>query len=105
MDMVEDSEGFRVTIEVPGMDREDIDVTLSGDRLTVRGEKREEEEHRSGRSYRLQRSIEGFRRSVVLPCDIDAHEVEAALRRGVLTIRLPKAEGARGIRRIPARSR
>jgi HSP20 family protein len=105
MDMLEDSEAFRVTIEVPGMDEDDIDVALSADRLTIRGEKREERERRGRSTYRLQRSREAFRRSVILPCQIDADQVEATLRRGVLTISLPKAEGMRGRRRIPVRRR
>lgn len=56
MDMVEDSEGFWITIEVPGMARDDIDVTLSGDRLTVRGARQDEEEQRGRSTYRLHRS-------------------------------------------------
>jgi HSP20 family protein len=105
MDMVEHSEGFTVTMEVPGMDKDDIDVALSADRLTVRGEKRREKEHHGRIVYRLQRSQEAFRRSVVLPCRIEVDQVEATLRRGVLTISLPRAEGARGRRRIPIGSR
>lgn len=105
MDMVEDSRRFKVTMELPGIDREDIDLTLSGDRLTIRGERREEEERRGQSTYRLHRSQKAFRRSVVLPCRIAADRVEATLRRGVLTINLPKARQGQERRRIPVRMR
>jgi len=95
LDMVEDSQRFEVTMELPGMDKEDVDVTLSEGRLTIRGEKREEKEHRSRRAYRFRRSREAFRRSIILPCAVDAEGVEATLRQGVLTINLPKVEGTR----------
>jgi HSP20 family protein len=105
MDMLEDSDGFTLTIEVPGMDNDDIDVMLSQGRLTVRGERRGEEEHRGRNAYALHRSREAFRRSVVLPCRVDADAAEATLGRGVLIISLPKAEGRRGRRRISIRGR
>jgi HSP20 family protein len=103
MDMVEDDEGFRVTVEVPGMDEEDIDVALAADRLTIRGERREEKVRRGPNAYGLRRSYERFQRSIVLPCPVDAERVEATLRRGVLTVRLPRTEGGGGRRRIPVR--
>ncbi|MGD2144478.1 MAG: Hsp20/alpha crystallin family protein [Anaerolineae bacterium] len=103
MDMVEHKGGFTVTVEVPGMGRDDIHVTLSEHRLTVRGQKREEQEHRGQRSFHLRSGRTAFRRSILLPCPIEADEAEASLARGLLTISLPKAEGPGGPRRIPVR--
>jgi HSP20 family protein len=105
MDMVEDGQRFTVTLELPGIDKEDIDVTLSADRLTIQGEQQSEKKHHSRSTYGLQRSRKAFRRSVVLPCQIAADHVEATLRRGVLTINLPKAEQVQDRKRIPVRSR
>lgn len=104
MDMVEDDEQFKVTVEVPGMDSDEIDVTLSQDRLLIRGKKREEKERRSRNTYYARRAYSAFRRSVLLPCPVKADESEASLRRGVLTIDLPKVDGSRNRKRIPVRS-
>lgn len=95
LDMVEDSEGFKVTMEVPGMEKEDIDVTLSDDRLIVRGARRDKREHRGQGAYSLWRSQEAFRRSIILPCQVDADQTEAEYEDGVLTLRLPKMAEAR----------
>lgn len=64
------------------------------------GERRNEKDHRGQSTYRLYRSQQAFRRLILMPCPIDAGQVEASLRRGVLTISLPKADGVRGRRRI-----
>ena len=94
MDLVENDRGFTVMIEVPGMDEDDIEVTLSRERLTVRGKTEEEEEHRERSRYSHYRAQRAFRRSVLMPRQVDADQAEASLRRGVLTISLPKV--ARG---------
>jgi len=95
----------KVTIEVPGMTQDDVDVTLSGKRLILRGEKQEEEELRGRSTYGLRRSEQAFRRSIDLPCQINADQVEASLRNGVLTVTLPKADHARRRRRIVIKGR
>lgn len=104
MDMVENDERFKVTIEVPGMDSDEIDVMLSQDRLLIQGKKHDEKERRSRDAYYARRAHSAFRRSVLLPCPVKADEAEASLRRGVLTINLPKINGSRGCKRIPVRS-
>lgn len=95
LDMVENSEGFKVTVELPGMDKDDVKVTLSEGRLVIQGEKREEKEHRGRDVYRVRRSQEAFRRSIILPCRVDPDGVEATLKQGLLAISLPKVEEAR----------
>lgn len=103
MDMVEDDNGFKVTFEVPGMHEDDIDVSLSGERLTVRGETQEQKQLRSRNSHRHYRARRAFRRSVLIPSQVDAERAEASLRRGVLTINLPKVTSGRTRKRITVR--
>jgi HSP20 family protein len=103
MDMVENDQTFKVMVEVPGMDEDDIEVTLSGERLTVRGKAEDEEEHRGRGSYSRYRTQRAFRRSILMPCQVDPDQAEASLRKGVLTISLPKVTRGRSQRRIAVR--
>lgn len=105
MDVIENDQAFKVTMEVPGIDKDDIEVRLVQDRLTIRGKQRGEEEHRGRDTYRLRRSRRIFRRSVELPGQIDRDQVTASLRRGVLTVQLPKRDGARHRKRISVKRR
>jgi HSP20 family protein len=90
VDIVERDEEIEVSAELPGLDREDIEVSLSDEVLTVRGEKRVEREEEKGSVYRMERSYGSFRRQVALPCEIEADRVKATFKNGVLTITLPK---------------
>ena len=90
-----------VTAEVPGLEKDDLDLTLTADGLLIRGEKREEQEHARGDWQVSERRYGQFVRTVPLPDNIDAERAEARVNRGVLTIRFPKREtGPRG-RRLP----
>jgi HSP20 family protein len=90
----ETENGLRVTAELPGVDEKNIDVTVSGDRLTIRGEKRsevDEKKDEKGRSFRhMERSYGSFERTMALPFDIDPDKVSATFLKGVLTLTLPK---------------
>lgn len=92
IDITEDDKAYRVTAELPGMNEKDIEVVVSGDRLTLRGEKRQERQdankHLSERSYGM------FQRSFTLPEAIDRERIEAGFNNGVLTLTLPKTEQA-----------
>lgn len=99
MDMVETRGALRLSVEGPGMGADDIDVHLLGNRLVITEEKRREEEGGGHQTYYLRRSQESFRRSVNLPCPVNADNAEARLSRGLLTISLPK-EGTSGRKRI-----
>lgn len=101
IDVVEDEDEIRVAAELPGMDEDDIDVSLSRGTLTIQGEKREETEDRGQNYYRMERSYGTFRRSIPLPSTVDEAKVEATYEKGVLTITLPKKEDTRAGRRIP----
>jgi len=85
---------FCVTAELPGMTEEDVDVSVTGDRIIIKGEKKSEKEERSeekGREFhRIERSSGMFQRVMTLPFAIDADQVEAVVKDGVLTVTIPK---------------
>lgn len=99
-DVEETDDAYVVEVELPGAKREDVDVELAGRRLVVSGERKERE--RVGILRRRTRTVGRFRYEVVLPGEVDEAGVEASLGEGVLTVRVPKAAGARP-RRIEVR--
>ena len=85
---------FTVTAELPGLTEADVDVSVTGDRIVIKGEKKSEKEERSdekGREYhRIERSSGSFQRIMTLPFTIDADKVEAVVKDGILTVTIPK---------------
>jgi HSP20 family protein len=81
--------------ELPGLRREDIDVSVEDATLTIRGQRRREEGVADEAYHRVERQYGGFSRSFTLPADVDTTEVRADYRDGVLTVRLPRREEAR----------
>lgn len=97
VEMRETQDEVVVRAEVPGMKREDLTVELLGRRLTVKGEKKVVREDKGGTGGYLSESRYGsFSRSMTLPYEVDEHDIDADLKDGVLTIRLPKPEKERG---------
>ena len=92
VDVKETDGEVRITAEVPGVEEKDIEIAVSGDTLTIKGEKKEEKEEKGEEYYRLERSYGAFRRSLSLPCEVDADKAAATYKKGVLTITLPKTE-------------
>ena len=90
---------LQVTAELPGVDEKNIDVTVTGDQVTIKGEKRsevDEKQDEKGRSFRrMERSYGSFERTMALPFDIDPDKVHATFRNGVLTLTLPKPADAK----------
>jgi HSP20 family protein len=97
LDVAESEGAVDVTMDVPGMKAENIDIQVVGNRLTISGERKEEKEEKgNGKSYhRIERHMGSFSRTVALPCDVDEAKVDASYQNGVLKIRLPKSEGAK----------
>ena len=94
---VDVSEGKRdiiVKAEIPGVDKEGIDISLDGRLLTIRGEKKHEQEESDEHYHRVESSFGIFKRVIELPADIDKNEVDAKYKNGVLKIRLRKAKSA-----------
>ncbi len=95
-DVVETEREIRVQVEMPGLKRENIEVDVENNVLTIRGEKREERtEGQDGRYHLAERRWGTFARSFVLPRDVDAEGIQAAFEDGVLTVSIPKSEKAR----------
>ncbi len=102
-DLFEDADRFVVRLEVPGLDKQDLDIEVRSDLLIVRGEKRYQRESADGQ-YRIRQCAFGsFHRSIPLPTPVLAEKAAASYHNGVLRIELPKAEHARG-RRIEVRA-
>jgi len=94
IDQTEDDKAFYMSIELPGMDEKDVDITLSGCQLTIRGEKKQDEKEEGKDFYRRERTFGSFRRTLELPGEVDESKIEASFRRGVLKIELPRTEEA-----------
>ena len=94
VDVTETAKEIKVSAELPGMEEKDIDVSLTHDTLTIRGEKKAETEEKAKDFYRMERSYGSFTRSVPLPVEVDTDKVEATFKKGVLEITLPKTAKA-----------
>lgn len=93
VDIRETEKEFQINVEVPGMDEKDIDVSMSGNMLTISGEKKEENEENAKGIYRMERRFGSFSRSIPLPeTGVDTDKAEASYKNGVLTIKLPKTD-------------
>jgi HSP20 family protein len=92
MDIVETANELTVTAELPGLDQKDIDVSVEGGVLTIRGEKAEEhtEEGDEKKVYLYERSFGSFQRAFGLPSNIDGANVTATFDKGILKVHLPK---------------
>lgn len=98
VDIAESENEFVVKAEVPGCKADDIDISVSGNVLTISGEKKLEEERKEKGYYHLERAYGAFRRDLNLTGDVDPGKIEAVCRDGVLTITLPKTEKAKAIK-------
>jgi HSP20 family protein len=90
LDVSESAKNVTVRAELPGCEAEDIDVRLEGRYLMIKGEKTEEKEAKDVHSHRVERTYGFFSRTIELPADIDAEDVEAIYKRGFLKIVLKK---------------
>ncbi|GAB4364261.1 MAG: Hsp20/alpha crystallin family protein [Calditrichia bacterium] len=90
VDVEETDRDVRISAELPGIDEKDIDISISDDVLTLKGEKKQEREEKGSTFYRMERSYGSFRRDIPLPSEVDPDKAEAVFKRGVLTIKVPK---------------
>lgn len=105
-DVVEHEKEFRITAELPGMEEKDIEIAVSRDMLTLKGEKREEKEEKKKDYYMSERSYGSFQRSFRLPDGVDRDKIDAKYEKGVLTITLPKTtEAQKQERKIPIKAK
>lgn len=94
VDIAEGKKEYTITVEVPGVDEKDIDLTLADGTLTIRGEKKYEKEDKDKEYHRIERSYGSFQRVISLPTDADENEVKAKFKNGVLTITIGKNPSA-----------
>ena len=94
-DLVETDDAFEVTLDLPGLKPEDVNVELIEGRLSISGERKEEKEEECKTFHRVERRTGEFRRILTLPCAVNEEEVSAEFNDGVLTVRVLKSEEAR----------
>lgn len=92
VDMYETNDNLVVKASVPGIKPEQLDVTVQGETLTIKGEAQEEQEREQGRYHVRERRQGSFSRMLALPFAIQSDKVQATFENGVLTLTLPKAE-------------
>lgn len=95
VDVLDSEKEVTVRAEVPGLGPQDVEVTLSGNTLVLRGEKKEEREERGQAYYRAERRYGAFQRAIPLPAGVDPDQVSAEYDKGILTVRIAKKEEAK----------
>ena len=98
VDITQDDQHVTLTAELPGVDEREIDVSLVGDELTIKGEKRSERKDKSESEghvvHRIERSYGSFQRTITVPYEVNPDQVSAQFKGGVLRITLPKPADA-----------
>jgi HSP20 family protein len=92
LDLYQSNDNVVAVVELPGMRKEDIELSLHDGTLTISGERKRESSSNGEKAERTERYIGRFRRSIALPTRVDASKVSATYRDGILTVTLPKAE-------------
>ncbi|MBW2568730.1 MAG: Hsp20/alpha crystallin family protein [Deltaproteobacteria bacterium] len=106
VDVKENDKEITVTAELPGMDEKDIDVSLSGDSLIIKGEKKEEKKEKDKESWSIERRYGSFYRAIPLPVEIiDKENAAASFKKGVLCVTIPKTEASANLsKKIPVKT-
>lgn len=92
VDVSETKDALVVKAEIPGMESKDIDISLSGDLLTIKGEKKQKTEEKKENYHRIETHYGAFSRGIRVPVSVDSNKIEASYDKGVLKITLPKKE-------------
>jgi HSP20 family protein len=92
LDLYQSNDNVIAVVELPGMRKEDIEISLHDGTLTISGERKRENSSNDDKAERTERYVGTFRRSIALPTRVDAGKVSATYRDGILTVTLPKAE-------------
>jgi HSP20 family protein len=94
VDVSEDDKAYRITAELPGLEPKDVEISITGDTLVLKGEKKEEREKHDKNYHVSERTYGSFERTFTLPDQIDRDKISADLAKGILTITLPKTKEA-----------
>ena len=95
VDVFEDKDQVRITLEIPGVNPEDVKISLEQNTLTISGEKQQATEEKTERVHRYERTYGSFTRRFTLPATVEAERITAKAEHGVLSIVIPKAEKAK----------
>ena len=95
LDVFDDKEQLVVSVELPGLKKDEINLSLHDGVLTISGERKRESQGKEGEAFRSERYFGKFQRSVTLPAPVDGNKVSASYKDGILTVALPKAEEAK----------
>jgi HSP20 family protein len=95
LDVLENDDDVTVRASVPGLKPEDIEISVRGETLTIKGETKDEKEEKSGNYHLRERRYGAFQRSIVLPTLVNADKAQAEFEQGVLTLTLPKVEAVK----------
>jgi HSP20 family protein len=95
VDVVEEADAYLFSVDLPGVPKENVDITFEDNILTISGSRERKEETNNGQYRRVERRYGKFTRSFSLPSQVDTAKVDAKFQDGVLLVRVPKAETAR----------
>ena len=95
VDIAEHDDEYLVKVELPGVNKDEVKLTLENNILTIRGEKKQEKETKKENYHRVERSYGSFQRSFTLPAAVKSDKIDASYKDGILTVSLPKVEEAK----------
>jgi HSP20 family protein len=104
MDISEDAAAYRLTAELPGLTEKDVEVVVTGETLTIKGEKQQAKEQKEKNFYLSERSYGSFQRSFALPDGVESDKIAADFANGVLTVTLPKSSQAKVEKKIEVKA-
>jgi HSP20 family protein len=95
LDVFDEKDHFVVNAELPGLKKEEIDLSFQDGVLSISGERKQSKENKEGESFRSERYFGKFQRSVTLPAAVDSSKIGASYKDGILSVTLPKSEAAK----------
>ncbi|MBB5014390.1 Hsp20/alpha crystallin family protein [Rehaibacterium terrae] len=97
LDIIESKDAYTITVEVPGVERDDLQLSLADGCLTIAGQKKREQRSQDQQVHRIERAYGAFQRVLDLPADADAERITASHRNGVLTVTVPRKPGVSAV--------
>ena len=94
IDVKENEKEFIIKAEIPGVEEKDVEVTVSNDSVTIKGEKKEEKEDKDKNYYYMERSYGSFHRVIPLATEVESGKAQARIKNGVIDIKIPKSQTA-----------
>ncbi|RKY30318.1 MAG: Hsp20/alpha crystallin family protein [Candidatus Omnitrophota bacterium] len=95
VDVIEDKDNIIITADLPGVKQSDMDISVVGDTLSIKGERKQEVEVKEKHSHRIERFYGSFARTLTIPDYVDSSKISATYKDGILKLKLPKTEKAK----------